>query len=140
MAQLGQACSCKTAQDTSSYSELATGVDSCIREHQEKTKLVTGIRYVHIIRRNLVISLFNCFSAYSETNGLLQKINSESSQIYFSVLIHAPRNELLVTSTSVGPNLQPIVITENTCPPLQETDPSCSGVMTLNDCDIVVQR
>ena len=30
--------------------------------------------------------------------------------------------------------------TENTCPPLQESDPSCSGVMILNDYDIVVQR
>ena len=30
--------------------------------------------------------------------------------------------------------------TENTSPPLQETNPSCSGVMILNGHDIVVQR
>ena len=73
-------------------------------------------------------------------SGLLQKIiiYAESSQVCCSVLIHAPRNELLITSA--GPDLQPIATTENTCPPLQETDPSCSGVMILNDRDILVQR
>ena len=46
-------------------------------------------------------------------------------------------NELVTTA---GPTLRKTAATENTCPPLQETDPSCSGVMNLNDCDIVVQR
>ena len=47
MAQLSQACSCTTAQDTSDRSELVTGVNSYTREHQEKTELVTGIRYAY---------------------------------------------------------------------------------------------
>ena len=29
---------------------------------------------------------------------------------------------------------------ENTPPPLQKTDPSCNGVMTLTSCDTIVQR
>ena len=56
MAQLSQACNCMIAQDTSSYSELVTGVDSYTRELQEKSELVTGIRYAHIIRCNQVSS------------------------------------------------------------------------------------
>ena len=62
MAKLSQACNYKTAQDTSSYSEQVTGVDSYKREHQEKTELVTGIRYAHIIRRNQTI--YNYYENY----------------------------------------------------------------------------
>ena len=144
MAQLSQACNCKTAQDTSyrSCSELVTVVDSYTREHQEKTDLVTGIRYAHIIQQNQKHNyiIFSCFFEYSVTNGLLLKIefNPESSQICCSVLIHTQENKRL--TTSAGPNQQPIVTTENSCLPLQETDPSYSGVMILNNCDILVQR
>ena len=73
MAQLYQACSCKTAQETSSYSmqvdictrknktELVTGlrysphstiggIEQQLKVNQEKGELVTGMRYVHSIR------------------------------------------------------------------------------------------
>ena len=60
--------------------------------------------------------------------------NTQSSQFCCNVPIHVLENELQI------PPLQPIPATENTCPPLQESDPSCSGVMILNDCDILVQR
>ena len=60
MAQLSQACNHMTAQDTSNSSELVTGVDSYARELQEKTELVTGIRYAHIIGCNQVIASKQC--------------------------------------------------------------------------------
>ena len=61
MSQLYQACSCKTAQDTSSSSELVLGVDSyiTIRHQRIKRELVTGIRYVHDSSWNLYSNKFN---------------------------------------------------------------------------------
>ena len=139
MAQISQACSYTTAQDTSSYSELVTGEDSYTREHQEKTELVTGIRYVHIIgwnqarasRKNLKLYIF----LSSVAGDWLQNIKIHL-QVCYSAILRA-RNELV---NIVGPTLQKMPVTGSTCPPLQETDPSCSGVMNLNNCDIVVQR
>ena len=71
----------------------------------------------------------------SVVSGWVQKIKN-NPQVYYSAKSTA-RNELV---NSVGCTLQRTPATENTCPPLQETDPSCSGVMIIKDCDIVVQR
>ena len=71
----------------------------------------------------------------SVVSGWLQKIKI-NPQVYCSAKSTA-RNELV---TSFGCTLQQIPATKNMCPPLQETDTSCSGVMILKKCDIVVQR
>ena len=51
-------------------------------------------------------------------------------------------NQHTELESSAGHTLQVELVAakENTCPPLQETDPSCSGVMIMNNCDIIVVR
>ena len=132
MAQLCQACTCKTAQDSSSYSELVTGVDSYVRQHQEKKReLVIGLRYAHSSIGGMKEKNSTCSSSLSSmANDLLWKI-----KINPPVCPDAILTELLMTIAGPTPATR-----ENTCPPLQETDPSCTGVMILTNCDIIVQR
>ena len=64
----------------------------------------------------------------SGTSSLLQKTKNNPQVCYSGMITAGNEHVTIVDST-----LQQIA-------PLQETDSSCSGVMILNDCDILVQR
>ena len=76
--------------------------------------------------------------------GLLQTRDTDSGDSEVGCSTRVQDEDNTEPQSSAGPALQDselIATRKNTLsPPLQETDPSCSGVMTLNSCDILVEQ
>ena len=66
---------------------------------------------------------------------------AEDSRVGCSARLQDEEHTELQSSASPALQATELVAARgNTPPPIQETDPSCSGVMTLDNCDILVEH
>ena len=85
----------------------------------------------------------NRLSTPPRATGLLQtrEIDSEDSRVGCSARVQDEGHTEPQSSARLTLQDSELVASrENTPPPLQKTDPSCNGVMTLTSCDTIVQR
>ena len=78
-------------------------------------------------------------SLFSQASGLFRR-GSDNDLVMYCIMRIEENNQHTELESSAGHILQVelVAATENTCPPLQETDPCCSGVMIVNNCGIIV--
>ena len=76
--------------------------------------------------------------------GLLRRRETDSEDSRVGCNARVQDEKHTEPQSSAGPTLQDselIATTGNTLsPPLEETDPRCSGAMTLNSCDVLVEQ
>ena len=86
----------------------------------------------------------NELSTLFRVTGLLQRRETDSEDSRVGCNARVQDEKHTEPQSSAGPTLQDselVTTTGNTLsPPLEETDPSCSGVMTLDNYDILVQH